>query len=137
MSLAKKKSFDILNQIYTIVRQQRFENLAVIKFDEKPKFFILGTCFNDRHLLNGTQMINKELKPQYIASTLSIANGWNVIDYEDVVVHLLTKEVREHYDIEQLWALGPEHDSLVNEQVNKDSDNQNIESQDNEHSVIQ
>lgn len=115
MSLARRKVLDLLNELYTVVRSQRFEDLAVIKFDEKPKFYIIGTCFNDRHLVNGTQTINKELKPVY-ADTLSIAQGWNVIDYQDVVVHLMKREIRQHFDIEQLWAVGPEHDDHVKNQ---------------------
>lgn len=107
------KGLRLLKLIYPIVRQQRFENLVVIKFDDKPKFYIIGSCFNSRHLLNGTQIINKELKPEFYSSSLSVADGWNVIDYEDVVVHLFSPEVRQHFDIEQLWAVGPEHDSLT------------------------
>lgn len=82
-----------------------------MKFDEKPRFYVIGSCFNTRHLLNGTQEINKKLKPDHYASSISVADGWNVLDYDDVIIHLFSRPVREQFDIEQLWAVGPEHDS--------------------------
>ncbi len=32
--------------------------------------------------------------------------GWMVVDYGDVVVHLFSPEQREYYDLEDLWQDG-------------------------------
>jgi ribosome-associated protein len=32
--------------------------------------------------------------------------GWLVVDYGDVVVHLFSPDMREHYDLEELWSDG-------------------------------
>jgi ribosome-associated protein len=32
--------------------------------------------------------------------------GWLVLDYGDVVVHLFSPDQREHYDLEELWSEG-------------------------------
>ena len=32
--------------------------------------------------------------------------GWLVLDYGDVVVHLFAREQREYYDLEELWSDG-------------------------------
>ncbi len=34
-------------------------------------------------------------------------DGWMVLDYVDVVIHIFLKEVREYYAIEELWADAP------------------------------
>jgi len=32
--------------------------------------------------------------------------GWLVMDYGDVVVHLFAPDTREYYDLEELWSDG-------------------------------
>jgi len=32
--------------------------------------------------------------------------GWLVLDYGDVVVHLFSPDQREYYDLEELWSNG-------------------------------
>ena len=32
--------------------------------------------------------------------------GWLVMDFGDVVVHLFSPDMREHYDLEELWSDG-------------------------------
>ncbi len=32
--------------------------------------------------------------------------GWLVLDFGDVVVHLFSPDQREHYDLEELWSDG-------------------------------
>ncbi len=32
--------------------------------------------------------------------------GWLILDYGDVVVHLFSPDQREHYDLEELWSDG-------------------------------
>lgn len=32
--------------------------------------------------------------------------GWLVLDYGDVVVHLFSPDQREYYDLEELWSDG-------------------------------
>lgn len=34
------------------------------------------------------------------------AEGWLVLDFGDVVVHLFSPDIREHYDLEALWSDG-------------------------------
>jgi len=33
-------------------------------------------------------------------------DGWLVLDYGDVVVHLFSPDQREYYDLEELWSDG-------------------------------
>ncbi len=44
---------------------------------------------------------------------------WIILDYFNVVVHIFTKETREFYDIEDLWADGEVH--YLGEEKEKES----------------
>lgn len=33
--------------------------------------------------------------------------GWMVVDYVDLVIHILSPEAREYYDLESLWKKAP------------------------------
>ncbi len=52
----------------------------------------------------------KDIRPRIVDGTP--ASGWMLMDYPNVMVHLLTPEVREHYDIEGLWADAPRVETL-------------------------
>ena len=34
------------------------------------------------------------------------AEGWLLLDFGDVVVHVFSPDIREHYDLEELWSDG-------------------------------
>jgi len=38
------------------------------------------------------------------------STGWILLDYGDVVVHVLNEQSREFYDLERLWADGEKID---------------------------
>jgi ribosome-associated protein len=46
-----------------------------------------------------------DLRPRAIDGTLQTA--WVVLDYFDVIVHLMRQDVRERYDLESLWGDAP------------------------------
>ena len=39
--------------------------------------------------------------------------GWNLIDFSSVLVHLMTPEMRERYNLEGLWGDAPAMDDLA------------------------
>lgn len=113
------KAQNLLDQIYAAVIQQRFRDIVVIKtkFNTSPRFIILANAFSRRHLVNGTEELNRHFKREIKESTdqfakLAISSEWNVIDVDAIILHLFSESCRAHYDIEQLWAVGSEYDDL-------------------------
>lgn len=37
-------------------------------------------------------------------------SGWMIVDFADVIVHVMTRELREFYALEQLWSDGKTED---------------------------
>lgn len=52
-----------------------------------------------------------DIRPRVIDGTA--ASGWILMDYSTVIVHILTPEVRDRYDLERLWADAPRIDTLT------------------------
>ena len=46
-----------------------------------------------------------QVKPRAVDGTLQAA--WVVLDYFDVIVHVMRQDVRERYDLETLWGDAP------------------------------
>lgn len=118
---AEREAQELLDGLYSEVRAQRFEDIVVLqtKFNADPRYLLLASAFNSRHLVSGTEMLNRQYKlsmkkeDQEFAN-MSLSQEWNVLDFHSVVVHLLSKQCREHYDIEQLWAVGEKFDDHIN-----------------------
>lgn len=80
-------------------------------------FFVLATGTSKRHIRTIADEIDhayEKLGEQRHGIEGYGESRWILLDYGDVVVHVLSQEFREFYDIERLWA-----DATV---VNWDSD---------------
>jgi len=72
-------------------------------------YFILCTASSDRMLQALAEAVLDETKKEYkIRGQLEGKphDGWLVVDYGDIVVHLFTDEQRAYYQLEELWATG-------------------------------
>lgn len=74
-------------------------------------YFVIASGTSEPHLraivdeINDTLREDHEIKPKAIDGTLNTA--WVVLDYFDVIVHVMRKDVRERYDLETLWGDAP------------------------------
>ncbi|NBC86210.1 MAG: ribosome silencing factor [Bacteroidetes bacterium] len=71
-------------------------------------FFVIGTGGSDlqiRAIANGVMdRIREECDERPYKKEGLESLQWVLIDYVDVVVHVFSKEKREHYNIERLWG---------------------------------
>ncbi len=73
-------------------------------------FFIITTVRSAGHMRG----LVKELRtllgdldlPMFRGSKGGIDEGWELIDCGEMVIHLMSKEYREFYDLEHLWFTG-------------------------------
>ena len=133
---AELEANKLLDDLYEEVRAQRFSEIVVIQtmFDADPRYFILANAFNPRHLLAGTETINKHYKMHMRSESQSFANlslsqEWNVLDFHSVVVHLFSEKCRKHFDIDQLWAVGEKHDAKCQQITSKKAQAERLQRQ--------
>lgn len=70
-------------------------------------YFLICNADNERQLNTLAQSIALDAKQKALASAMSSegqpGNGWVLIDFGDLVVHLFSAEKRRYYSLEDLW----------------------------------
>lgn len=75
-------------------------------------YFVIASGTSEPHLraivdeIRDTLLEDYRLKPNHVDGTLE--TNWMVLDYFDVVVHIMKADVRKHYDLEGLWNDAPQ-----------------------------
>lgn len=71
-------------------------------------YFIIATGLSTPQVRGLTEIVKKKVKEIFkripIGSETERANRWNLLDYGEVVVHIMHKTERETYKIEKFWS---------------------------------
>ena len=85
--------------------------LDVRELSTVTDYFVIASGTSEPHLraivdeISDSLRKDHELRPRAVDGTLHTA--WVVMDYFDVIVHVMKKDVRERYDLETLWGDAP------------------------------
>ena len=80
--------------------------LDVRKLTDITDYMVVATGTSDRHVKTLSDrvlefMTEKGWKPLGVEGEES--RDWVLVDYVDVVIHIMRAKTREHYDLESLW----------------------------------
>ena len=82
--------------------------LDVRKLSSITDYFVIATGTSEPHLRAISDEIqdklreDNDIRPRAVDGTLQTA--WLVLDYFDVIVHVMRADVRKLYDLETLWG---------------------------------
>jgi ribosome silencing factor RsfS/YbeB/iojap len=85
--------------------------LDVRELSSVTDYFVICSASSEPHLRAISDEIasklrdDHDLRPRAIDGTLQTA--WVVMDYFDVIVHIMKSDVRAKYDLEALWGDAP------------------------------
>lgn len=85
--------------------------LDVRELSSVTDYFVIASGTSEPHLRAIVEEIadklreEHHLRPRAVDGTLHTA--WVVLDYFDVIVHVMKQDVRERYDLETLWGDAP------------------------------
>src|SRR5262249_52938688 len=85
--------------------------LDVRELSSVTDYFVIASGTSEPHLRAIVDEISDrlreehDLRPKAVDGTLQTA--WVVLDYFDVIVHVMRADVRERYDLETLWGDAP------------------------------
>ena len=93
---------------------KKAEDLLVLEVKDISSitdYFVIASGSREPHLRAIAHEITDKLEDEYgvkpRAEDGSLQTGWLVIDFFDVIVHVMRKDVRERYDLESLWGDAP------------------------------
>lgn len=101
--------FDIAVQLSRFLDFKKGEDVALYDLRGKSSladFFIIATGLNLKH--NGALADDLEDEAFKLGMTVRSKEGhrsgdWILIDFGDIVVHLMVEETRSYYNLERLW----------------------------------
>ncbi len=85
--------------------------LDVGKLSSITDYFVIATGSSEPHLRAIMNEITERLRDEFDLQPRAIDGdfqaSWQVLDFFDVIVHVMRKEAREKYDLEGLWGDAP------------------------------
>ena len=106
---------DTLNVARTIIdalEDKKGENILLLDIQEQAVFadyFIICTGTSDRMLKALGESVEEQVRKKYDmkARYEGVADdGWVLLDYGDIIVHLFSPNRRDYYQLEELWSDG-------------------------------
>ena len=92
------------------LKEKKAMDVAVIDISPKASFadfFVMASGGSDRQMSSLVDNVEEMLeKEEIFAKNIEgkRSSGWILMDYGDVVVNIMTAEMREKYDLEKIWG---------------------------------
>ena len=112
MDKSKLKETKLIDEILFSIEDVKGVNVNIMDLTKISNtvcgFFIVCTGTSNIHVAAISNSIRRHVSKKLKEKPFSIEGvenqEWVLIDYVDVVVHVFQKEIREYYDLENLWG---------------------------------
>ncbi len=90
---------------------KKAENIVILdvqKISSVTDYFVIASGTSEPHLRAIVEEITDQLRREHgvrpNAVDGTVHGAWVVLDFFDVIVHIMRQDVRERYDLEGLWG---------------------------------
>lgn len=97
-----------------LAENRKAEDIVILDVRELSSitdYFMICSGSSEPHLRaiaeELTSKVDQDGQADLRAKDGSMASGWLVLDFFDVIVHIMHKQSREKYDLDGLWADAP------------------------------
>ncbi len=104
-------SSSLTDKIFSILDDAKAEDIKIIDLRNKSSvadYFVISTCRSSRHADATADDLARKLKKLGFKNPAPEGRpkcDWVIVDAGSVIVHLFKKEIRELYNLEQLWEV--------------------------------
>jgi ribosome-associated protein len=89
---------------------KKAEKLAVLdvrKLSSVTDFFVIASATSEPHVRAIVEEITAKLREEHDVRARAVEGtrqgAWVVLDFFDVIVHVMRQDTRDHYDLDGLW----------------------------------
>jgi len=97
-----------------LAENKKAENIVILdvrKLSSVTDYFVVASGATEPHLRAIVNEITDKLWDDYKLRARRVEGGaastWQVLDFFDVIVHIMRDDVREKYNLESLWGDAP------------------------------
>lgn len=96
--------------IVNALEDVKVRDLVAIDVTDKTSvtdIMMVGSGTSNRHLQALVESVDEAMSAQGVeplGREGDAGSDWVLIDYGDIIVHVMLPETRQHYDLEQLWS---------------------------------
>ena len=100
---------DAARRIIDLLTDRQAEEITLLDISEVASFadyFIIATATNARQMRAVVATLTKELRGDGVRPRHQEGesdSGWVLLDYGSIIVHLFSPELRDRYNLEELW----------------------------------
>ena len=105
-----RKAF--VEKIVKILDDKKAENISALDvrgLTSLTDYFVIASASSETHARALADYVEEEIKKQTGELPHHVEgkeyNRWLVLDYGDVIVHIMLPDVRDYYGIDWLWAV--------------------------------
>ena len=102
---------DFVKKIASILDDKKAENISALDvkgLTSLTDYFVIASATSETHARALADYVEEEIKKQTGERPHHVEgreyNRWLVLDYGDVIVHVMLPDVRDYYGIDWLWA---------------------------------
>ncbi len=123
---SKDRLFELARRAGELALDKKGEDVLIMEIGSVSpsiaEYFVLVTGHTKEHLQAISDHIeeNLDLKLHHVEGYET--GRWVLLDYLDIVVHIMTPEAREYYSLEFIWADAPSFKIGDGDEQNKDQD---------------
>jgi ribosome silencing factor RsfS/YbeB/iojap len=97
-----------------LAENKKAENAVVLdvrKLSSVTDYFVIVSGGSEPHLRAITNEVTDQLRQEHHLRPRAVEGdasaSWQVLDYFDVIVHVMRADTRQRYDLESLWGDAP------------------------------
>ena len=100
----------LVREIAKVLDEKKAVDITAIKTEEVTivsDYFVIASGTSNTHVKSLADDVEYEIRQRFGVDPEHIegrATGWILLDYGTVLVHVFTREDREYYNLERLWA---------------------------------